>query len=68
MWKPRKSQIVTEWCRCGKCGVTDTDFECLSCGKVEAVGYFQLSDMTYNDRNAVTEKVSTIAFQLYLRQ
>ena len=37
--------------------VTDTDFECLSCGKVEAVGYFQLSDMTYNDRNALTKKL-----------
>ena len=64
--KSRKIQIVTEWCRCGKCGVMDTDFECLSCGEVEALGYFQLSDMRYDDRNEVTKRVSTIALQLYL--
>ena len=38
----------------------------LSCNKVEALGYFQLPDMRYNDRNMVTERVSTIALQLYL--
>ena len=43
--KSRKSQNVTEWCRCGKCGVMNTNAECLSCDKVEALGYFQLLDM-----------------------
>ena len=28
--KSRKSQTVTEWCRCGKCGVMDTNVECMS--------------------------------------
>ena len=32
--KSRKSQSVSEWCRCGECGVMDTNVECLSCGKV----------------------------------
>ena len=32
-----------------------TNIEYLSCGKVEALGYFQLSDMRYDDRNVVTE-------------
>ena len=56
--KSRKSQSFTEWCRCGKCGAMDTNVECLSCGEVEALGYFELSDMRYDDRNAVTERVS----------
>ena len=64
--KSRKSQSVTEWCRCGKCGVIDTNVECLNYGKVEALGYFQLLDMRYDDRNAVTGRVSTIVAQLYL--
>ena len=34
-----------------------TNVEYLSCGEVEAWGYFQLSNMRYNDRNAVNEKV-----------
>ena len=55
--KSRKSQSVTEWCRCVKCGEMDTNVECLSCGKVEALGYFKLSHMRYDDRNAVTERV-----------
>ena len=28
--KSRKSQSVTDWCRCGKCGVLETTVECLS--------------------------------------
>ena len=28
--KSRKSQRVTEKCRCAKCGVKDTNVECLS--------------------------------------
>ena len=42
--KSRKSQSVTEWCRCWKFGVVDTNVECLSCSEVEAWEYFQLSD------------------------
>ena len=40
--------------------------EYLSCGEVEALGYFQLSDMRYDDRNVVTQRVSTKVLQLYL--
>ena len=61
----RKSQSVTECCRCEKCGVMDTGVEGLSCGEVEALGYFQLSDMRYDDRNAVTKRVSATVLQLY---
>ena len=34
-----------------------TNVECLSCGEVEALGYFQLSDMKYDERNVVTKRV-----------
>ena len=64
--KSRKSQSVTEWCRRGKCGVMDTYVKCLSCCKVETLGYFQLSDMRHHDRNAVTKRVNTTVLQLYL--
>ena len=40
-----------------------TNVEYLSCGEVEALGYFQLSDMRYDDRN-VTKIVSTTVLQL----
>ena len=43
-----------------------TNVEYLSCGEVEALGYFQLLEMRYNDRNVVTARVSTIVVQLYL--
>ena len=43
-----------------------TNVEYLSCGKVEALGYFQLSDMRYDDRNVVIKRVSTTDLQLYL--
>ena len=33
----------------------DTNIECFSCSEVEALGYFQLSDMREDDRNAPTE-------------
>ena len=49
--KSRKSRRVTEWCRCGKCGVMDTNVECLSCGEVETLGSFQLSDMMIRMRS-----------------
>ena len=35
--KPRETQNVTEWCRSRKCGLMDTNLECLSCGEVEAL-------------------------------
>ena len=34
--------------------------------KVEPLGYFQLLDILFDDRNAVTERVSTTFLQLYL--
>ena len=43
-----------------------TNVEYLSWGKVEALEYFQLSDMRYNDKNVVIERVSTTVLQLYL--
>ena len=64
--KLRKSQSVTEWCRCGKWDLMHTNVEHLGCGKVEALGYFQLSYMRYDDSNVVTERVSTTFLQLYL--
>ena len=33
--KLRKSTSVTEWCRYEKCGVMNTNVECLSSGEVE---------------------------------
>ena len=45
-----------------------TNIEYLSCGEAEALGYFQLSDMSYDDRNVVTERVSTTVLQLYLTE
>ena len=64
--KSRKSQIVTEWCRCGKWDKMHANVEYLSCGEVEVLGYFQLSDIIYNDRNVVTKIVNTTVLQLYL--
>ena len=64
--KSRKNQSITEWCRCEKCGVMDTNVECSSCGEVEALRYFQLLDMRYDHRNAVTERVSATVLQLCL--
>ena len=61
-----KNQSVTVGCRYGKLDVMHTNVEHLSCGEVEALGYFQLSGMIYDDRNVVTERVSTIVLQLYL--
>ena len=64
--KSRKSQSIVECCRCGKWGVMHTNAEFLICGELEAFGYVQLSDMRYDHKNAVTERVSTTALQLYL--
>ena len=36
-----------------------TNAEYLSYNKVEALGYFQLLDIRYNNRNVVTERAST---------
>ena len=57
---------VTESCRCGKSDMMHTNVEYLSCGKVEALGYFQLVDMKYNDRNVVAKRVSKTVLKLYL--
>ena len=46
--KLRKSRTATECCRCGK-----------SWGEVKALPYLQLSVIRYDDRNAVTERVSS---------
>ena len=43
----------------GEWSVIHKNVEYLSCGEVEALGDVQLSDMRYNDRNVVTERVST---------
>ena len=43
-----------------------TDVKCMSCGKVENLGYFQLSDMRFDNRNGVTENFSATGRQLYL--
>ena len=42
-----------------------TNVEYLSFSKFEAFGYFQLSDIRYDDRNMATERVSTTVLQLY---
>ena len=64
--KSRKSQSVTEWCRCGKCGVMDKNIKCLSCVEIETLRYLQLSVTRYDHRNAVTKRVSTAVLQLDL--
>ena len=67
--KSRKSQSVTEWCRMREIrSKALTNVEYLSCGEVETLGYFQLSDMKYDNRNVVTVRVrvSTTVVQLYL--
>ena len=46
--------------------VMHTNVEYLSCGEVEAWGYFHLLDMRYDDRNVVSERVSTTVLKLYL--
>ena len=43
-----------------------TNVEYLSCREVETLGYFQLSNMRYDDKNMVTERVNTTVLQLYL--
>ena len=63
--KSRKSQSVGERCRCGKWRVMHTNIEYLSCSEVEALGYFQLSDMI-GWYNVVTERFRTTVLQLYL--
>ena len=62
--KLRKNQNVIEWCKCGKWGVIHANGEYLSCGEVEALGYFPLSDIRYDDM--VTGRVCTTVLQLNL--
>ena len=42
-----------------------TNVEYLSFSKFEAFGYCQLSDMRYDDRNMVIERVNTTVLQLF---
>ena len=57
--KSKKIQNVTEWCICWKWDdVMHTNVEYLSCDEIEALGYVQLSDIRYDNRNVVTEKNS----------
>ena len=37
----------------------------LSCGKVEALGYFEILHMKYNDTKVVTKRVSTLVLEIY---
>ena len=64
--KSRKSWSVTECCRCEKWDLMPTNVGYFSWDEVGALGYFQLSNMRYDDRNVVTEGVSTTVLQLYL--
>ena len=41
-----------------------TNVEYLRCGEVEALRYFQLSDMRYNDGNVAAEKVTSTLLNL----
>ena len=34
--------------------------------KIKALGYFQLSDLRYDDRNMVAERYSATVLQIYL--
>ena len=43
-----------------------TNVERLRSGEVEALGYFQLSNLRDDDRNVVTKSVSTTFLKLYL--
>ena len=53
-------QIWGMWSNGYKCRVIEL------CDESEVFGYFQLSDMRYDDRHAVTKRVSTTALQFYL--
>ena len=37
----------------------------LSCGKVEALGYFEILHTKYNDTKVVTKRVSTLVLEIY---
>ena len=49
--KSRKSQSITEWC----IYMWEMRHKYMNCSEVEALGYFQSSDIRYNDRNMVTK-------------
>ena len=51
-----KDQSVIERYRCGKCAAMDKNAECLWWHWVEALEYFKLLGMRYNDTNAVTQR------------
>ena len=51
--KKRKSQSVTWPCRCGKCGIMDTNVKSFSFCNVEALEYFQVLDMRCGHRKSL---------------
>ena len=54
----RTNQSFTEWYECSnKCGVMDTNIECLYFHKVEALENFKLLGIRYGETNAVTQRV-----------
>ena len=55
--KSTKSQSVTDWYRCGQCGAIDKNVGCFFCHEVDAVEYFELLGMRYDDMNAVTLRI-----------
>ena len=56
--KLRKIQRVTGWCKCRKWEGMHINVECLNYDEIEALGYFQLWDMRYNDINMATKWVN----------
>ena len=53
-------QMWKMWSNGYKCRVLEL------CDEIGAFGYFQLSDMRYDDRYAVTKRVSTTVLRFYL--
>ena len=51
---------------CVKWVIMHTSVECLSCDELEALGHFQLSDMRYENRNVVTERVIATVLKFHL--
>ena len=66
MWKTNKKSNLYWMVQVWEIQKKHAKVESLSCGEVEALGYFQLSDKRYNDINMVTEGVSTTVLHLHL--
>ena len=63
---PVKFKALLNGVDVGNENIMHPNVEYLRCGEVEALGYFQLSEMRYDDRNVVIKRVSTTVLQLYL--